>query len=148
MTSDTMWTGRFALPLIASGQAGKDVTHNEALTLIDMLLLPVAEGVRAEPPEAPSPGSCWIVEAGGTGAWSGRDGALACWTAGGWRFADMPAGGAVRLADGRGAWRAGDEWRTAMPVPAPAGGSHVDAEARETLGKLLELLRFAGIVAA
>jgi hypothetical protein len=33
-----------------------------------------------------SEGKCWLVAAGAGGAWIGKDGSLAIWSAGGWRF--------------------------------------------------------------
>ena len=39
-------TDRLLLPLLATAQAQKEVTHNEALTLVDLLLAPVVEAVR------------------------------------------------------------------------------------------------------
>ena len=34
-------TPRFGLPLLAPGQAAKELTHNEALSLLDLLVQPV-----------------------------------------------------------------------------------------------------------
>ena len=70
-------TTRHGLPLLQAGQAQKEVTHNEALVLLDLLAHPAVEGVLATPPAAPTPGQGWIIGAGATGAWSGQDGALA-----------------------------------------------------------------------
>jgi hypothetical protein len=79
------------LPLIAAGQAQKEITHNEALGLIDIMVQLVVESAGlAMPPASPSYGQCWIVGTGGTGAWSGKDGAVAGWTANGWLFAVPP----------------------------------------------------------
>ena len=41
---------RFALPLLHAGQAQKEITHNEALQLIDMLLHPYAESASLTAP--------------------------------------------------------------------------------------------------
>ena len=55
-------TARLGLPLLATGQAGKEVTHNEALALIDLAL---GAGVAAigpdSPPAEPVVGQTWIV---------------------------------------------------------------------------------------
>src|SRR5688572_24198881 len=81
-------TARFALPYLAPGQLQKELFHNEALQRVDMLLCPVVEGPpAASPPVSPTAGSCYLVGSGASGAWAGNDGALACFTEGGWRFA-------------------------------------------------------------
>src|SRR3546814_11391087 len=91
-------TPRFALPLLAVAQAQKEVTHNEALTLLDALVHAAIEaGPLATPPASPAVGQCWIVDAAATGAWTGEGSAIAIWTAGGWRFAAPRAGVQVKI---------------------------------------------------
>ena len=85
MPQDT--TARFGLPFLHAGQAQKEVYHNEALALIDVLAHPHALSAFLDvPPIAPVEGQCWIVGSSPQGAWSSRPGELACWTSGGWRF--------------------------------------------------------------
>lgn len=80
-------TARLGLPLLATGQARKEETHNEALALVDLLLGGGVEAMGVDaPPADPTVGQAWIVGAAPTGAWAGRAGAVAGWTGGGWRF--------------------------------------------------------------
>jgi Protein of unknown function (DUF2793) len=80
-------TDRLSLPLLVAGQAQKEVTHNEALTLIDFLAQPVVVAVApVSVPAAPTLGQSWIVGAAPTGAWAGKAAHIASWTSGGWRF--------------------------------------------------------------
>jgi hypothetical protein len=159
-------TPRFALPFILPGQAQKELFHNEALTVVDAVVHAAAEeGPRAAPPAAPQGGQCWIVAAGATGAWAGRDHALASWTDGGWRFAAPTAGmsvwdkaGAVpRQWDGT-AWSGGrlacaglsiagkDIVGERLPaVPSPSGGTIIDAEARAALAAVIAALKTHGL---
>ena len=84
---------RYRLPFIVPGQAQKELFHNEALVRIDMALqAAVEEGPIAGPPANPQAGQCWLVAAGATGDWTGRDGQLAMWTGSGWRFVAPTAG--------------------------------------------------------
>ena len=164
----TMNTARYGLPLLALGQAQKEMFHNEALNMVDGLLHPVVEAVGAnEPPPSPEPGQSWILGATPAGAWVGRARAIACWTEGGWRFRDPVAGlrAVVRATrqpvewDGV-SWREGEVVCTRVivgglpvlgarraAVPAPAGGSVVDVEARGALAAILEALRGHGLIA-
>ena len=74
----TITTSRFALPLLAAGQADKELTHNEALACLDILLQPVVQAVGLTvPPPSPLPGQCWIVGPDATDAWARRAGDLA-----------------------------------------------------------------------
>ena len=70
MTDET--SVRTGLPLLQPGQAQKEMVHNEALALIDLLLQPsvVTVGLNV-PPAAPARGACWIVGAAPTGDWGG-----------------------------------------------------------------------------
>lgn len=165
----TETTDRLALPLLAAGQAQKDVTHNEALTLADLLLLPVVEAVApATVPASPSSGKGWIVGASPGGAWAGQAHKLAFWTAGGWRFIAAPQGSTLwSIADsqpvhrGAGGWSIGSLSASSLniagnqvvgarlsAVASPSGGGTVDSEARTAIGLILDRLRSHGLIAS
>lgn len=160
-------TDRLGLPLLAAGQAQKELAHNEALLLLDLIAQPVAQSADlAAPPSSPVAGQCWIVASAATGAWSGRDGALAGWTDNGWRFA-MPAEGwrawvidrsqTMRF-DGSG-WT-DEEARSdgyfvdgervvsvrQAAIANPSGGATIDVEARTALAAILVALRTHGLI--
>lgn len=161
-------TPRLALPFILPGQAQKELFHNEALIRLDLAVQPAVEGPpAASPPPAPEAGQCWIVAEGAAAAWTGRDGELALWTEGGWRFlAPVPglsawdkAAGVPLIWDGT-AWGAGrlacagiavnglqvvGERQSA--VPSPSGGTIIDAEARAAIGGLIAALMSHGLIA-
>jgi len=162
-------TPRLGFPLLASGQAQKEVTHNEALVLADALVQPVVQAVApAAIPSAPEPGQCWIVGASAGGAWAGHDHAIACWTEGGWRFVTSSDGMAVwSLADALPARREANGWTMGQlvastlriegdqvvgarqpAIAAPTGGSVVDMEVRVAVGAILGMLRAHGLIAA
>lgn len=163
----TEHTPRFRLPFIVPGQAQKELFHNEALVAVDALLHPaIAGGPIAVPPAAPDAGDSWLVAAGASGAWQGRDHNLATWTEGGWRFA-APAHGmrvwnraeALWLQWEGNGWNDG-ELRGARlvvggrqvvgerqpSVPSPSGGTIIDAEARATIAALIVALRSHGLI--
>jgi hypothetical protein len=167
MSDDT--TQRLQLPLLNAGQAQKELTHNEALALIDLTVQAAVLGVGIDtPPAAPEAGQCWIVGTAPTGAWSGQARSLAGWTSGGWRFVVPPEGCAVwsradaavaRYLDGiwsvgviRGARVDIDGAMVIGPqraaIAAPAGGATIDAEARSVLGAILAALRGHGLIAS
>lgn len=80
-------TARLGLPLIEPAQAQKHITHNEALARLDALVgLSAKSRTLAVPPPAPVEADMWLVAAGASGAWSGKDGQIALWEAGGWVF--------------------------------------------------------------
>lgn len=145
----TETTARIALPLIAAGQAQKEMTHNEALTLLDVAVQAsvVAAGTNA-PPADPQIGQCWIVGPAPTGAWSGHPDSLAGWTEGGWRF--------VAPRDGATAWVTGSDtvaryvagaWRIAAPaVATPTGGTTIDQQARDAIAAVVASLRHHGLL--
>ena len=140
-------TARLAMPLLALAQAQKELIHNEALALIDILLHPVALGVADDPGAlAPDAGQCWIIGDQPLGEWSGRAGQIAGWTAGGWRYA-LPLAG-MQLVDAgahhRWVYRQG-QWTAAPELAPPSGGSVIDVEARDSLAAVLEALDRAGL---
>lgn len=147
MTRDV--TGRFNLPMLVPGQAQKEMTHNEALALIDMALHPqvVAVGMNA-PPADPMVGECWIVGDSPVDAWEGHAATLAGWTAGGWRFLSGRPGMTVSVANGSTtATFSGGEWRNTATSPAvavPAGGDVIDLQARSAIEMILDIMRQRG----
>jgi len=93
-------TTNLGLPAIEGAQAQKHVTHNDALRMLDALVqLAVLDRDLAAPPASPADGQRWIVKAGATGAWAGRDNAVAAWQDGGWAFYPPRAGWTCYVAD-------------------------------------------------
>lgn len=146
--TDMPATPRLALPLLAIAQAQKEVTHNEALVLLDALVHATVEaGPLDDPPADPGEGQCWIVGAVPSGAWSGQAAAIALWSAGGWRFvAPRPGIEVVRLDDGARLRFDGGLWAGPATIAAPAGGSTIDSEARSVIGALILLLEAQGLL--
>lgn len=159
---------RFALPLLQAGQAQKELTHNEALALIDMLLHAQVESMTvATPPGGAAVGQCWVVAAGGTGTWVGHDGHLACLTSGGWRFVAPRKGlGVSCVADGRTYSHDGTIWQPdpvrpdglyisgsrvvaarQAAIADPTGGSVTDTQARTAISAILTAMRSHGLIA-
>lgn len=86
-------TNNFKLPLLAPSQAQKHVTINEALARLDALAqLRVASADIALPPVSAIDGTCYIVAAGATGLWTGKDQQIAIRSNGGWTFAEPQTG--------------------------------------------------------
>jgi hypothetical protein len=80
-------TARLNLPYIAPLQAQKQVTYNEAMAALDQLVQPTVKSrTVTAPPGSPAPGDTYIVAPAATGAWTGKDGAFACWLNGAWSF--------------------------------------------------------------
>lgn len=159
-------TARFALPFILPGQAQKELFHNEAIAALDGLVHAAVEGGASVPPDEPTDGESWLVEAGGSGAWTGHDHALACFTSGGWRFVapidgmsvwDKSAGLSRRWLTG--AWTDGTINVAAVEIDglrvvgarqpditAPVGGAVVDAEARAAIDAVIVTLKSHGLI--
>ncbi|MCF8709762.1 DUF2793 domain-containing protein [Rhizorhapis sp. SPR117] len=165
MSNDT--TPRFAFPCLYSGQAQKEITHNEALTLIDMLVHAQAQSAAlSDPPTTPATGESWIVGDFPTGEWNVHAGALACWTGGGWRFIAPRAGMRVAVLDeGLDYLYDGSAWVQSAVRPdgfyvsdvrvlgeqqaaiaAPTGGSAMDSEARTAIVAILNALQIHGLI--
>lgn len=148
MSGDTV-SARLGLPYLVAGQAQKEVTHNEALALIDAAIAPavVAVGTTVAP-TAPVIGDCWIVGSGASGAWLGQAGSLALYTAGGWRFVALPIGSTV-VDRGNGArWlHTSTGWQAPVSILPATGGATIDIEVRTALTALLNALSARGIIA-
>ena len=146
--SGELMTPRLCMPLLAAGQAQKEVTHNEALALIDMAVAPLVEEVGLNaPPTVPLAGQQWIVGAAPEGAWIGQAAALAGWTAAGWRFVQLPPGASVTESAGLKRWRRGSSgWLAPAAVESASGGATIDGECRAQLAAVINALAAQGLL--
>ena len=113
------------LPYIDAQQAQPEVTHNEALNLVQALLNGVLSRGDDSPPASPANGDAYIVGTAPTGAWVGRSNSIAAYFDG-WVFvpAEDDAGAAIAISarhEGVRVWVrdenqmyvwSGFEWRT------------------------------------
>lgn len=160
-------TPRTGMPLLVAGQAQKEISHNEALTLADALMVPVVQAVApATVPPSPTAGQCWIVGTSPTGAWLGHANEFACWTEGGWRFVSPIDGFLVwSIADSMQFRFDGTGWIKGIAnasayhvdgtrvlsarqnaIAGPTGGSVVDSETRIVVNAIIAALRAHGLI--
>lgn len=80
-------TTQFELPLLASAQAQKHVTVNEALARLDAVAqLRVVSATLTMPPVEMVDGAAYLVPAAAGGEWAGQTGRIAVAVNGGWIF--------------------------------------------------------------
>ncbi len=159
-------TDRLRLPLLTAGQAQKEVTHNEALLLLDLLVqASVQSAGLTSPPATPQLGQCWVVGRGAIGAWQGQDDAIAGWRAAGWRFAPAMEGLTLWVTTkGRSVRFTAGQWTEALEVSAlrvggrqvvgaqqpaiapPSGGVNPDIQARQTISAIVSALSAHGLI--
>jgi hypothetical protein len=122
------------MPYLLPSQAQKHVTVNEALRALDALVQLVAiSRTIATPPPTPAEGDRYIVAAAASGVWSARDGEIAAFMDGGWRFHAPKEGFAAWIADEE-AWAVfdGADWQFAI-TGAPLFGVNATADATNRL---------------
>jgi hypothetical protein len=162
-------TQRLARPLLAPGQAQKELLHNEALQLLDIAVAASVEGPpQNEPPAAAAIGSAYLVGDAPTAEWNGYAAHIAGYGAGGWRFVSPRAGMAAfvkstqTIAVYSGAtWEIGSIRGSTVildglqvvgprtgPIAEPAGGTVIDTEARFALAEILGTLRQHGLISS
>jgi hypothetical protein len=150
------------------GQAQKELTHNESLLKLDLLVQPTCAALPSNTaPPVPAPGEAFLCGDAPSGAWEGQANALALWTTSGWRFSDAFEGMQVLLVTTGailtfrdGGWDDGRIHASAIvidgvqvlgrrepAIPDPSGGATIDAEARQTLQNMLAALRAHGLIA-
>lgn len=93
-------TTNLALPYLEAAQAQKHVTHNEALTALDaIVMLSVLDRDLTAPPGGESDGDRYLVGASATGDWSGQDGKIAAYQDGAYNFYSAKEGWLMWIAD-------------------------------------------------
>lgn len=141
---------RLGLPLLAVAQAQKEMTHNEALALIDALLFARCESLlNAAPTGALLAGQCWLIDNNPTGIWAEQAGSLALWTDGGWRYVDPVVGMQTWCIADQGIRRwDGSQWLAPPSFSGITGGTVIDSEARAALNALSAILAQWGLVSS
>ena len=161
-------TPRYKAPYILSTQSQKEVTHNMALNLLDMLIQPSVETMSlSTPPITPAEGQLWLVGATATGDWLGQDNNVAQFLGGSWNFHVPSEGFSVWLKDNgvaarflSGLWQVGRLKATSVEISGQqvigprqtaisdaSGGITIDSEARASLNGLLAACRAHGLIA-
>ena len=85
-------TTNLKLPLLIPNQSGKEITHNEALVIIDNILQNgIIDKDLTTPPENPNINDMYIVGEWAIGKWEGKDNYLAFYD-NGWRFIEPREG--------------------------------------------------------
>lgn len=80
-------TPDLGIPELVQSQANPDITHNEALVLIQALLNGVIDKDLTAPPGSPTEGDAYLINtASPTGAWAGHAYAVAIYWGSAWRF--------------------------------------------------------------
>ena len=103
-------TRKLELKYIVANQSQKEVTINEDLNLLDMLVQATAKGVLNTPPESPAEGEMYIIGDAPTGTWEGKAKHLAGFFAGVWLIVAPRAGWRVWLEEGKAMRYQGDRW--------------------------------------
>lgn len=122
------------LPFILPAQAGKHVTHNEAIAALDTLAqLAVLDRDLAAPPASPAEGDRYIVAATPTGAWAGKADQVAAWDGAAWLFHAPEPGWIAYLVDESGlvAWT-GSAWQPTVGLDGKVARLGINASADDT----------------
>lgn len=158
---------RLSMPFLSPAQAQKEQFHNEALSVLDILVHAHVESATvATTPGSPVRGQCWIVPTGASGAWAGQVNKLAGWTDGGWRFVTPLPGMRAHVQD-EDLFRAysGTAWNAEAIRPdgyyhagvrvvsvrqaaisAPTGGGVIDSQARTAINAILAAMQAHGLI--
>jgi hypothetical protein len=151
------------------GQAQKELWHNEALQILDVLVAgAVEDGPMNDPPLSPVIGTTYLVGDSPTGEWASHPGQVAAFGLAGWLFL-APSDGMQLFVRSTatvalyrfGTWEVGtlragrllvDGLQVVGPrvaaVADPSGGTVVDAEARLAIGEILAGLRQHGLISS
>jgi hypothetical protein len=82
-----MATPNLALPELSQSQSSKEITHNQALRIIDVLVpVAVVQDKDLTTPPSPIAGNLYLVAPNATGSWAGQDNKLAYSDGASWYF--------------------------------------------------------------
>lgn len=96
-----MTTPKLGMPELSVSQASKEITHNQALAIVDQTSQLTVISRTNTPPGSPANGAAYIVTATATGAWAGKETQIAFWLSAvaSWQFI-VPANGWLAWSNG------------------------------------------------
>ena len=116
-------TPRLGLPYLVASQAQKEITHNEALSLLDFLVQPTAISIANTPPTSPAEGELYVIGTAPSGVWANYAGTLARFLGGAWAFIAVKAGYTVWVqAALQFYYYTGTTWNMSAAAPVKASG--------------------------
>ncbi len=130
-----------------AGQAQKEFFVNRSLSLIDALLQNSVVSSLSVPPADPSDGEVFRVVSPASNEWDGHGDEIAIRLAGAWHFLKPQPGMSLFDRDAGVSLYYDTAWERPIEPTAPIGGTIVDAEARQMLSEVIEVLRKARIFA-
>ncbi len=140
---------RHAIPLLEVAQTQKELIHNEALLMLDMLTVPAIESTLSMPPQAlasADKGKCWLVDANPSGIWSSKANFLAEWIGDDWRYAKCMIGMTVHDKSVNSMKKFGvNGWTSAQVITQPVGGTIIDVESRTAVASIISILQGFGL---
>lgn len=114
-----MTTPRFSLPELVVAQSNKEITHNEALAIIDVCMGGIFDSVNTTPPASPTNGQVTLVaHSATTGVFVGHEDKLAYWrtSVNAWQYVTPIVGVEFRDISSDAVWRwSGTAWQAATP---------------------------------
>jgi hypothetical protein len=140
---------RHTFPMLEIAQAQKELFHNEALLMLDLLTFPVIESILSVPPlslVSTDKGKCWLVGANPSGIWSGKFNFLAEWIGDDWRYAKCTISMTVHDKSVNCTKKLGvNGWTSAPIIAAPSGGTIIDLESRTAIASIISTLQGFGL---
>lgn len=139
-------TVNISLPLLFSGQAQKEFFLNQALAMLDAVIVWSVEDTMDAPPPNTQEGHCYLVSSNASGDWQGHDDEIAVRIGGAWQFISPVNGMDVfdRTLGQKLFFRT--SWEAAAVPQEPTGGAVVDNEARAAIVEILNSLQNLGIL--
>jgi hypothetical protein len=143
-------TPNLGLPYIDGSQAQKHVTHNEALRILDAAIqIGVLDLTLTAPLASPAEGERHVVASGATGAWAGRDNAIATWQDGAWAFLAPKTGWCIWSAADSGLFVFdGAAWQSAGGTASFDNVAHLGVNVTASSPNLLSITSNAALFAA
>lgn len=76
---------RLGIPYLVPSQSQKEVTHNEMINMLELLLQGTVIAIQDTPPTTPTEGDLYIIGNSPTADWAGLSKYLACYIGGAWK---------------------------------------------------------------
>ena len=133
-------TTNLKLPLLIPNQSQKEITHNEALIIIDNILQNgIIDKDLTTPPENPNTNDMYIVGEGAIGKWEGKDNYLVFYD-NGWRFIEPREGFTFWINDEDKLYTYnGSKWIATIQVGADIENNNSTTPTTPSITKLSEL---------